>query len=255
MEIRVLGASGGEAPGEPMACFLLGGAVAFEGGSLARSLSIRGQVALRGIILSHAHWDHVRDLPMLADTRAQRGAPPLPVHATAPTIAALRAHVFNGAIWPDFTRIPSRSRPAVRFVEMKPGRAFRLAGMTFRAIPVDHTVPTVGIVASDASGAVVFSGDTGPTDQLWAEAVRLGGRLRAVFVECSFPRRMEKLARISRHLSPDSLAAEVRKLGRAAGRVPVYLYHVKPGYARDVTAQVRRAVPSARLARPGMTIR
>jgi len=255
MQVRVLGASGGETRSEPMTCFLLNDSVAFDAGSLTRSLDIDEQVSLRAVVVSHAHLDHVRDLATIADTRAQRNAKPLRVFATAATIRALRTHLFNGAVWPDFTAIPSEKRPAIRFVEVRPGERFRVEGMTLRAIPVHHAIQTVGLIASDSGGAVVLSGDTGPTDALWEEARRVGRRLRAVLVECSFPRRMEWLARISWHLSPDSLASQLLKLGPRPSGLTVALYHFKPGFAAEIEAEVRELADGVVLARTGMIVR
>ena len=35
------------------------------------------------------------------------------MHALPETLAALRAHIFNGVIWPDFTRLPSAEQPTL----------------------------------------------------------------------------------------------------------------------------------------------
>ena len=48
-------------------------------------------------------------------TRRRRSAqrPPVAVHALAATLAALRLHVFNGVIWPDFTQLPDKAHPVL----------------------------------------------------------------------------------------------------------------------------------------------
>jgi 3',5'-cyclic-nucleotide phosphodiesterase len=205
--------------------------------------------------VSHAHIDHVRDLAMLADTRTQRRAAPLEVYGLAGTLRALSRHLFNDELWPDFTRLPTPRRPAIRFVEIRPGERFRTGGVSFVAVPVDHTVETIGIVARARRGAVLFSSDTGPTDAIWTAARRLGRELKAAFVECSYPRRLARLAQISGHLSPDTLAEELRKLGPALGRIPVFAYHVKPGFAAEIEAEVHDLLDGVVLARPGMVFR
>lgn len=255
MRVEVLGASGGETPGDPMTSFRLGDRLALDAGGLTRSVPLEVQIALEGVLVSHAHLDHVRDLAVLADTRTQRGARPLAVYGLPSTQRVLRHHVFNGELWPDFTRIPSARRPAVRLLEIRPGRPFRAGGLTVTAVPVHHTPETVGFVVGGRGGAVVFSGDTGPTDALWAVARKLGRRLKAVFVECSFPRRLAWLADLSGHLSPDTLAGELRKLGPALGRIPIFLYHMKPGFAAEIEAEVHDLVDGVVLARDGMVFR
>jgi hypothetical protein len=46
-------------------------------------------------------------------------------------------------------------------------------------VPVHHTVPTAGFIVDDGAGSLVFSGDTGPTEELWALARELGN-VRAI---------------------------------------------------------------------------
>ena len=48
--------------------------------------------------------------------RGAAGRPPIGVHALPATIDALRTHVFNGVIWPDFTRLPSAEHPVLELV-------------------------------------------------------------------------------------------------------------------------------------------
>jgi len=70
------------------------------------------------ILISHSHLDHALAIGLLADSvmrqRAAIGSGPIRVHALPETIAALRTHIFNGIIWPDFTRLPSAERLPVR---------------------------------------------------------------------------------------------------------------------------------------------
>jgi len=51
---------------------------------------------------SHSHLDHVLSIGLLADSvmrvRSAAGRGPIRVHALPETLAALRAHIFNGAI-------------------------------------------------------------------------------------------------------------------------------------------------------------
>jgi 3',5'-cyclic-nucleotide phosphodiesterase len=229
--------------------------VAFDAGGLSRTLPIERQIALETVVVSHSHLDHVRDLATLADTRTQRGSPPLRVLASAHTLAALRRHLFNGAIWPDFTRIPSERRPALRFVEIRPGVRFRAGGFSFLPIPVHHSVPALGFLVRTDDGAVLISGDTGPTRDIWAAARRAGTRLRGVFAECSFPGRFRELADHSGHYCPDSLARDLRTLGPALGSVPVFLYHVKPGFGPEIEDEIHREIDGVVLARSGLLFR
>ncbi|MBI5489914.1 MAG: 3',5'-cyclic-nucleotide phosphodiesterase [Deltaproteobacteria bacterium] len=255
LRVEVLGAAGGETPEDAMTSFTLGESLALDAGGLTRSLHLEAQLALDAVLVTHAHLDHVRDLATLADTRAQRRAKPLTVYGLAVTLRALAQHLFNGQLWPDFTRLPSPRKPALRFVEVRPGEVFRAGGLSLSCFPVHHSIDTVGVVARSRGRAVLFSGDTGPTDRLWTVAQDLGRDLRAVFVECSFPRRLARLAEISGHLSPDTLAGELAKLGSAVGRIPIFTYHMKPGFSSEIEAEVHDLLDGVVLARPGLVVR
>jgi ribonuclease BN (tRNA processing enzyme) len=95
-------------------------------------------------------------------------------------------------------------------------------------------------VLSDGAGAIAISGDTGPTHAFW-RAVNASGDLRALFVETSFPNRLQGLADASGHLTPRTLAGELAKLTRNG--FPILLYHLKPAFA----AELRRELASMKL--------
>ncbi|MBV9945768.1 MAG: 3',5'-cyclic-nucleotide phosphodiesterase, partial [Myxococcales bacterium] len=140
MDLRVIGCHGGETTKHRTSAFVLDDRLAIDAGSLTSGLDLRAQCAIEAALVSHAHLDHVRDLATIADNRLQNGSPPLVVAGTRATLAVLKKHFFNGLLWPDFSRIPSVRRPAIRYLELRPERATAVAGYEVRAIPVNHTV-------------------------------------------------------------------------------------------------------------------
>ena len=104
-----------------------------------------------------------------------------------------------------------------------------------RAIGVHHTVETLGFVIQSNEKAVLFLGDTGPTDQVWKVAKTVKG-MKAVFVETSLPGSLQNIADKTGHLTPISLNAELRKLKGV--RPEIYLYHMKPRYAEEIRHEV-----------------
>ena len=206
-----------------MTTFLIDGDTALDAGALTESLPLAAQRRIRRIVLTHAHLDHVASLPFLVENLYGRGKP-LELLAPAPVLAALSRHVFNDATWPDFTRLPSRRKPTVVLSPVPVGRSFRAGGVRFTAVPVDHVVPAYGYLVSRPGRAVLFSGDTMPTERIWEEARRCRG-LKAVFLEVSFSDSQAAVARASCHLTPRLLLGE---LAKAPPKVPVYLYHMKP---------------------------
>jgi 3',5'-cyclic-nucleotide phosphodiesterase len=190
---------------------------------------------LDACIISHAHLDHIRDLATIADNRCQADTEPLLVGATRPTIAALKKHFFNNVIWPDFSEIPSKEAPAIKFVEMEPEKPIELAGYKIRAVQVNHTIDTAGFILEGERGALAYSGDTGPTDRLW-ELLNELPDLRALLLEVSFPDREQGLATVSGHHTPRTLIEDLKKLTTPKD-VPTLLYHIKPVFQREVEQQ------------------
>ncbi|HKD18159.1 MAG TPA: 3',5'-cyclic-nucleotide phosphodiesterase [Thermoanaerobaculia bacterium] len=216
-----------------MTCFLLDGETALDAGSLTDALPLAAQRRIRRVVLTHAHLDHAASLPFLLENLYGRSAP-LEVLAPVPVLSALKRHIFNDAVWPDFTRLPSRAKPTLAYRPIPAGRPFRAGGLTLVALPVDHLVPAFGYCISKPGRAVLFSGDTKPTAKLWEHARRVRD-LRAIFLEVSFSDSQAAVARASCHLTPRLLPGE---LAKAPAGVPVYLYHMKP----PVLPRIRREV-------------
>ena len=212
--------------------------LAIDAGSLTSGLELKAQCALEAIVISHAHMDHVRDLATIADNRNQKGTPPLIVAATRPTIAILRKHFFNNLIWPDFSEIPNRKRPAIRFLPLEHRKTTKVAGYDVRAVPVSHSIECSGFTIRGKNGALGYSGDTGPTDELW-EALNETDDLRALLMEVSFPNSEARLAHVSGHHTPETMAKDLRKLERSR-ELPTLLYHIKPAFETVVERQCAR---------------
>lgn len=224
MEIRVLGAYGGSTPEHRQTSFLIDGAVALDAGALTESLSLGEQSRIRAVLVTHSHMDHVASLPFLVENVFGRAPGPIEVVAPSDVADSLRKHLFNDALWPDFTRIPNQLLPTVTFRVIETGEPTEVNGLRVTAVPVSHVVPTCGYIVENAQASVVFSGDTGPTEAIWEAARRLKN-LKAIFVECSFPNAMQEIADVSKHLTPRTLREEIKKL---PPDVPVLLYHMKP---------------------------
>jgi len=240
VRLRVLGCSGGELPRHRTTCFLVDRSLAIDAGALTATLSLDDLLDIDDIVLTHAHLDHVKDVPLLADLLIGRRRKPVVVHASTDCARTLRGSIFNDRLWPDFTRLPDARRPVLTIKAFDPRRRFKVGRYTLRPVPVAHPVESVGFVLSGGAGAIAISGDTGPTTAFWG-AVNAAENLRALLVETSFPTRLQGLADISGHLTPATLAIELSKLERNG--FPIYLYHLKPAFA----AELRRELASMKL--------
>lgn len=240
MQIRVLGCSGSIAAGSRTTSFLLDDNVLIDAGTGVGDLTLDELARIDHILVTHSHLDHVLAIGLLADsvTRRRRAAarPPVQVHALAQTIGALREHVFNGVIWPDFTRLPDPQTPVLRFEPIEVGQVLTLGRRRVEVLPAAHTVPAVGyaVLGDEGSGgAWVYTGDTGPNPALW-ERLR-GMTVAAIVIETAFSDDEHALATVSRHLCPSQLQQELAQLEAPAD---VYITHIKPGEVGAVMAEI-----------------
>jgi cAMP phosphodiesterase len=246
VELRVIGCHGGETPKHRTSAFVVDDRIAIDAGSLTSGVELKGQCALEAVLVSHAHLDHIRDLATLADNRSQNLTPPLIVAGTAETIAILKEHFFNNLLWPDFSRIPSRRKPTIRYLELEPEKAVNVAGYEVRAVPVNHSIACCAFTLRGPSGSLAYSGDTGPTERLW-QVLNETEDLKALLMEVSFPNAEGRLARVSGHHTPETLARDLKKLD-ASKELPTLLYHIKPSFQAKVEREC------ARLRRLNLTI-
>ena len=229
----MLGCSGGSAPGRSPSCYLLDRGVAIDAGALASALTLEEQNDVSDVFVSHAHWDHVRDLPLTLINR-RPGAPALRVHALEATVATIRRHLMNGEVWFDAFDLPTAESPVITALPLTEGEARECAGYRITAISMPHTVPAVGFHIDDGSTAIVVCGDTGG-GQVLRGLPQGGSPLRAVFIEASFPNRMEEFARLTGHLTPALLGRECADL---APDVEVLVTHMKPGFETELVREV-----------------
>ena len=226
MRLRVLGCSGGIG-GRHLrtTSFLVDSDILIDAGTGVGDLSLAELSLIDHVFLTHSHLDHITSIPFLVDTVGGMRSKPVTVHALPATIEILRNHIFNWSIWPDFTEIPTAQAPFMRYEEIAVGRTVTLDGRLITPIPAVHTVPAVGFRLDSGRGSLIFSGDTGVNDELWAIA-NATPNLRTLIIETAFSNKERFLAEISRHLCPSMLADELAKLQRS---VEIYVTHLKPG--------------------------
>jgi len=226
MRIRILGCSGGIG-GRHLrtTSLLIDNDVLIDCGTGVADLSIAELAQIDHVFLTHSHLDHIACLPLMIDTVGDMRNRPITVHATAETEEILRAHIFNWAIWPDFSEIPSVSKPWLRFSSLRVRETVDLDGRHITALPANHTVPAVGYQCNSGRESLVFTGDTGPCPELW-DAVNRIDNLKTLIIETAFSNRERKIALASLHLCPSMLLEELAYL---QSRPDIYITHLKPG--------------------------
>lgn len=239
MKIRVLGCSGAIAAGHKTTAFLLDDDVLIDAGTGVGDLSLAELSRIDHIFITHSHLDHVLAIALLADAvlRARRhaGLAPIQVHALPETLDALRQHIFNGVIWPDFTRLPSPEAPILQFRPFQLGEVVTLGERSVEVLSASHTVPSVGFAvrARPQGPAWVFTGDTGPNPQLWARLQAMP--VAHLVIETAFGDEEQALAAVSQHHCPATLAAELQHLPE---HTSVHITHIKPGELDAVMSEI-----------------
>ncbi|NIR61633.1 MAG: 3',5'-cyclic-nucleotide phosphodiesterase [Gammaproteobacteria bacterium] len=239
MEVRILGASGGATNHLKTTSLLIDGDILVDAGTGVDELTLEEMQRVRHVFLTHSHLDHVVGIPLICDMVFERRArPPIVVHAREETLAALRAHIFNWVMWPDFGMLPSSEQPLVRYAPMRPGEHREIEGRHLEMIGVNHAVPAVGYRVDCPTGAFAFSGDTTTNDGFW-DALNRHPELDLLFVESAFADEDADLSRMARHYTPRLLAQD---LGKLRHRPEVYITHLKPGAESAILDQCRAAI-------------
>ncbi len=235
MKLHVLGCHGGELPHCKSTCFLVDDVLALDAGALTSVLDLEQLSRVDHVVLTHSHFDHVKDLPLMADLLVGRRQTPVTIWASHECARALRASMFNDELWPDFTRIPTRKAPVLKIKSFRPGQTFKAGPFSIKSVPVSHPVESCGFIVTRDGVSLGISGDTGPTEALWKVA-NATKNLKAMLVETSFPNALQRLADISGHLTPATLEAELAKFDRNGAQV--LLYHLKPAFVDQLKAEV-----------------
>ncbi|MFM9878901.1 MAG: 3',5'-cyclic-nucleotide phosphodiesterase [Burkholderiaceae bacterium] len=237
MKVRVLGCSGAIAKGCRTTSFLVDSDVLVDAGTGVGDLTLEEMGRIDHVLLTHSHLDHIAALPLMVDAIASQRSSPLQVHALAGTIDALKKHVFNNTIWPDFTRIPTPQAPFVSLHEISVGQTFKLAGKSIEVLPAVHTVPAVGYSITTGGGCWVFTGDTERNPALWRRINQIN--VAVLVIETAFSNREKALAKLSLHLSPDALASELDCIDKDK-HYPIYITHTKPAETDLIMAEIQK---------------
>lgn len=239
MRVKVLGCSGGIGAGLRTTSLLVDDDVLIDAGTGVGDLSIAELRRIRHVVLTHSHLDHVACLPLLIDTIFDVLNEPLSIHGRVETLDALKSHVFNWVIWPDFSVLPNVRHPSMCYRPLAPGGVLELGGRRLRMVEVNHTVPGVGYILDAGDEVLAFSGDTAANDSFWT-ALNALPRLDTLIVETAFANANRELAWLARHYCPETLAQDLKKLRHEP---EIFITHLKPGAEAVIMAEVREALP------------
>jgi len=254
LEIRFLGAHNSEAKTTKCACLLIDNTLAVDAGSITSSLDISDQEKLDAILLSHHHYDHIRDIPSIALNLSHRGNN-IDVYATSGVRNVIETHLLNGILYPKYYEVPE-AKPTVNFKLITPYELQRVDGHQIQAIPVNHGTDTMGFNIYGTEGKSVFyTADTGPDlAKCWQHVSP-----QLIIADITMPNRYEAFARKTEHLTPGLLSQELITFRRMKGYLPqVIVMHMdvtlEAEIEKEITAIAAELGASITLAHEGMQL-
>jgi ribonuclease BN (tRNA processing enzyme) len=238
MKIHVLGCSAVELPDSRLSSFLIDDRMLLDAGTIGSVLDENQQLKIKHILLTHSHFDHIKDLPFFADYLAMKNKKhQITVMSIPEVIHSLRANLFNDVIWPDFTKMPNSRNPIIKLKSMTAEKTIKINGYKVTAYNVNHSVPAVGYVIENKTGdKLLYTGDTGPSKAIWNSLN--GARLNSVIIEVSLPNRHKGAALKAGHLTPELLKSELDKI--VIPPLNIYITHTKPVYKQRVHSELKK---------------
>jgi ribonuclease BN (tRNA processing enzyme) len=238
VRIRVLGCSGGACADLRTTALQVNDDILVDCGTGVGDLTLAEMARIRHVFLTHSHLDHVLFLPLLSDAVLVLRDGPLTVHALPETLAALKSHLFNGVLWPDYTALPTPQSPYIRLQALALHETCELAHGLITALPALHTVPAVGYLIDSGRASFAFSGDTTDCAAFWDKLNEVDN-LQYVMVETTMRDADSGIAERSCHTTPALLARGVARLQKA---VQLLVTHIEPDKVEAVRAEIRDAL-------------
>lgn len=237
MNLQILGCAGGIGGNEPLTTSLLiDHDVLLDAGTGLARLSIDQLVGIDHVFISHCHLDHIAGLALLIDAVFGKRTKPVTVYATAEVLHAMKTHVFNWMIWPDFSVLPNAEKPMMQYQEMPAGSTLQLGQRRITSHFVNHIPGSVAYWVRTEKSGFLFTGDMASTPELWRDIGQQPG-LRMVIVDCSFPNAENELAAISKHFCPESLLDDINDV---PATVEFLIYHLKPGQEAQIMSELKQ---------------
>ena len=253
MEIKVLGAHGSRFKNMKSTCLRISENTLIDAGNIIESLG-RESLKIDNILLTHAHLDHIIDIAFLIDYTFKERTKPLNIYGSKETIEALRNHIMNWDIWPEFSsiKLSKTSDYAINYIEISEGTSFHVDGLEIYTYESNHTVKTLSYIIYSGGKGVIITGDTYKNRSTW-ETINMDDRIKAVITDVSFPSYMENLALLSKHNTPETLKEDMSILKRKD--VIIFAMHLKPFCYDEVRTDIEKRLPHVKVLKDGDSIR
>jgi ribonuclease BN (tRNA processing enzyme) len=255
MNIRFLGAHNRESPTTSCISLLVDNTLTIDAGGLTSNLSFSEQEKLDAILVTHQHYDHIRDIPGVALNFSRRGAN-IKVYSIESVLNTIETHLLNGIVYPQFQRIPV-IKPAISLNPVRPYQPENISGYKVLPVPVRHVEETVGYEVTDKHGKTLFyTADTGPgLSDCWEHISP-----QLLIIDVTLPNSHEEFARETGHLTPDLLKQELLAFRERKSYLPqIVAIHMdaglEPEIKKELTAVAKALNVTISIAQEDMQIR
>jgi len=237
-KIIALGSLGSKSEKGGSTCFLLNPNNVIDAGNILSTMAEKS-IEIETIWLTHSHLDHIIDMAYIVDNYYDSRTKTLKIYGLKATLEAVQKHFFNDKIWPDFSKIPlcKGEGMTISYHPIEIGKVYEIGdGETLEAFPTNHSVPSCGYVVEKQESKVLITADTATLDTM-ISYLDENSHIETIVVECSFPSRMEELARASKHLTPKLLFEELEPLDTQ--KYHIYINHLKPSYEDEIYQEIK----------------
>ncbi len=254
MKIRFLGAHNCETKDTRLVSLLVDDVLSVDAGGLTASLSLEAQHRIKAVLLTHQHFDHIRDIPTLA-MNLSLGGSQTTIYSIPKVFEVLENNLMNEVIYPNF-RHKSPDKPTIKFSVIEPNKAQKILDYEVLAVPVKHGVPTVGYQLSAGGKTFFYTSDTGPgLAECWKKVSP-----QLLITEVTGSNRFTEWAVEGGHLTPELLQRELEDFRKLKGYLPrIITVHMSPHLEKEIAAEVavvaKALNASITLAREGMEIK
>jgi ribonuclease BN (tRNA processing enzyme) len=236
VKIQILGAHLAEVKGARLTSLLIDGVLVVDAGGLTSALSLPQQKKIKTVLLTHHHFDHTRDLVTLAANAGYYWRRQLVVYAPRYTLDIVTSRLLDGAIYTNFLEYPSKENPTLILEAIEPYSRKTIAGYDVLAVPVKHSVPTVGyqITSSDGKSLFYTSDTTVGISDCWQHISP-----QLLITEVAGPNKYGDWLKKAGHLCAEFLKEELIQFRRLKGYLPrVIAIHIGNPYEKEIKEEV-----------------
>jgi ribonuclease BN (tRNA processing enzyme) len=234
MILKFVGVHNARSRDTKLSCIIIDDILALDAGSLASALTFDEQQKIRCILISHEHLDHIADIPLFAFNNQNRT---IKIFGPKYALDILVSHLIDGIIYPELAEnLQFVGRQVLELCQIEPLRTQQIEAYEIKALPISHSVDSVGFEILDKDGKNVFyTGDAGEgLSSIWSSV-----NPNVLIVDLTFPNKLENLALDSKHLSPRLLGKELSSFKKLKGYLPTVIpIHLSPKYEFEIREEM-----------------